>query len=91
MPDAWNSSFSESVRHGGDERQRVRDELESRLTKGGVRLTGSESDSQLVDLSNALEAFDMTRSRLGVDSMVNTQESSRPDDERFVVPIRRDD
>lgn len=75
----------------GQERERVRDDLELRLTRSGVALTGSESDDQIVALSDAVEAFETVRARRGGDSMVNTPESSRPDDARFVIPIRRDD
>jgi hypothetical protein len=38
-----------------------------------------------------VEEFEARVARLGGDSMVNTPESSDPDEERFVVPIRRDD
>ena len=99
MSNSWNPSVGDAGDAGdtgdaagrSDERQRVREELEGRLSHGGVHLTGSETDDQLVDLSNALEAFDLARARLGGDSMVNTRESTRPDDARFVLPARRDD
>lgn len=74
-----------------DERERVREELEGRLFDNGVMLTGSESDEQIVRLADAVEAFDAARARVGGDSMVNTRSSSRPDDPRFVLPVRRDD
>ena len=90
MTNPRNPSIDESARRS-DERQRVREELEGRLVRGGVGLNGSETDEQLVDLSNALEAFDLARARVGGDSMVNTQQSSQPDDKRFVLPLRRDD
>ncbi|MFI5227487.1 MAG: hypothetical protein ACHQWU_00375 [Gemmatimonadales bacterium] len=90
MSNPWNPSFDQATPRQ-DERQRVREELEGRLSRGGVQLTGSETDDQLVDLSNAFEAFDLARARLGGDSMVNTAASSRPDDERLVLPERRDD
>ena len=73
------------------DRDRVRHELELRLSRSGVKLTGSESDGQIVALSDAVDAFETARARRGGDSMVNTPESSRPDDARFVIPIRRDD
>lgn len=75
----------------GQDRERVREELEVRLTRSGVALTGNESDDQIVALSDAVEAFEAARARRGGDSMVNTPESSRPDDLRFVIPTRRDD
>ena len=91
MVDRWNDQADETNPHRSEERQRVRDELEARLTRSGVALTGSESDQQIVALADALEAFEHARARRGGDSMVNTPESSRPDDQRFVIPVRRDD
>ena len=90
MTNPRNPSIDEAAKRT-DERQRVREELEGRLARGGVGLNGSESNEQLVDLSNALEAFDLARARAGGDSMVNTPESSQPDDRRLVLPLRRDD
>jgi hypothetical protein len=90
MSNPWNSSIGDPAKRS-DERQRVREELEGRLARGGVALNGSETDEQLIDLSNALEAFDLARARVGGDSMVNTQQSSQPDDKRYVLPQRRDD
>ena len=74
-----------------DERKLVREELEGRLFGNGVMLTGSETDDQIVRLADAVEAFESARARAGGDSMVNTPESSRPENPRFVRPVRRDD
>ena len=91
MADRWNNPADDTNQLRTEERERVRDELEARLEANGVKLTGSESDEQIVALSNAFELFDSARQRAGADSMTNTFESSRPDDPRFVIPIRRDD
>jgi len=91
MTDRLNQPADESSLLRSDERARVREELEARLSASGVKLTGSESDEQIITLSDAVEFFEAARERLGVDSMVNTPESSQPDDERFVLPVRRDD
>jgi hypothetical protein len=91
MPDRWNNPADEANSLRTEERERVRVELEGRLEANGVRITGSESDEQIVALSNAFELFDAARERAGGDSLTNTFESSRPDDPRFVVPQRRDD
>ena len=90
MSNPWNRSISDSERQS-DERERVREELEARLLSGGVLLTGSESDEQIVELTDALEGFERARALVGGDSMVNTRDSSRPDDDRLVLPARRDD
>src|SRR5689334_24191591 len=91
MADRWNNPADDTNQLRTEERERVRDELEGRLEANGVRLTGSESDEQIVALSNAFELFDSARERAGADSMINTFESTRPEDSRYVIPIRRDD
>jgi hypothetical protein len=74
-----------------DERNGVRDELEARLIRSGVMLNGSETDEQILDIANAVEAFEAARAAAGGDSMVNTPESSQPEDPHYVLPRRRDD
>jgi hypothetical protein len=61
-----------------EERNAVRDELEGRLIRSGVLLSGAESDEQIVDVAE------------GVDSLINTQESPQPEDPHYVLPRRRD-
>jgi hypothetical protein len=91
MPDRLNTPADETNPQRVEERDLVRHELESRLTSNGLKLTGSESDEQIVALTTAVERFDAARARAGADSMTNTFESSPPDDPRFVIPLRRDD
>jgi len=91
MADRLNQPADETSLQRSDERARVREELEGRLSASGVNLTGSESDAQIITLSDVVEQFDAARERLGADSMVNTPESSQPEAERFVLPARRDD
>ncbi len=74
-----------------EERAHVRDELVARLDEHSILLSGRESDEQIVAMLNAIEEFEAAVARLGGDSMVNTPESSEPDDERLVLPMRRDD
>lgn len=74
-----------------EERNAVRDELEGRLNRSGVVLSGSESDEQILAIADAVEAFDASRAAAGGDSQVNTPESSQPDDPHYVLPRRRDD
>jgi len=73
------------------ERQRVRGELEARLRDRDIDLVGDESDEDVVTLINAIEEFETRRALLGGDSFTNTPQSSDPDDERLVLPQRRDD
>lgn len=86
----WETPADEPAARS-EERELVREELEGRLFESGVKLTGSESDDQIVRLADAVEAFDAARALAGGDSMVNTPSSSSPDDARFVLPVRRDD
>ena len=74
-----------------EERNGVRDELEGRLIRSGVLLSGSESDEQILAIADAVEAFEAARSAAGGDSMINTPESSQPEDPHYVLPRRRDD
>lgn len=90
MADQWTNPSNEP-NTSRDERERVREELEARLMRSGVHLTGSESDAQIVALSNAVDDMDTARARLGGDSMVDTPDSSQPEDSRLVLPLRRDD
>ncbi|HVE32649.1 MAG TPA: hypothetical protein VNC18_03735 [Gemmatimonadaceae bacterium] len=74
-----------------EERNAVRDELEGRLIRSGVLLSGAESDEQIVALADAVESFEAARAAAGGDSMINTQESTQPEDPHYVLPRRRDD
>jgi len=94
MPDLERSDVSGRPADSparAEERNGVRDELESRLVRSGVVLSGSESDEQILALADAVEAFEAARAAAGGDSMVNTLESSQPDDPHFVLPRRLDD
>jgi hypothetical protein len=88
----WNSPADEELNPmRAEEREAVREELEARLASSGVDLTGVESDEQILDLLDAVEAFDLARARRGGDSIVNTPESTQPDSSNLVIPARRDD
>lgn len=71
--------------------QRAEENVETQLAKRGMRLFGSESDAELLDMLNAAERFDVARASVGGDSMTNTPESSEPEDPALVIPERRDD
>lgn len=88
----WNDP-AEDVNnpHRLEERRHVRDELEARLRDRDVDLHGSETDDQILSIVEAVEAFEGRRAQLGGDSFTNTMQSSDPDDERLVLPQRRDD
>lgn len=74
-----------------EERRHVRDEFESRLREREVDLDGTETDAEIIEMIDAMEAFEARRAALGGDSFTNTMMSSQPDDEKLVLPQRRDD
>lgn len=74
-----------------EQRQHVRDELEARLRHRGASLTGAESDEDVLALSNAVDAFERAVMQAGGDLMVDTPESSSPDNPRHVLPQRQGD
>jgi len=94
MPDMEKSEVSgrpDDSPARAEERNGVRDELEGRLSHNGVLLSGSESDDQILAIADAVEAFEAARAAAGGDSMINTLESSQPEDLHYVLPRRRDD
>ncbi|MBA3891356.1 MAG: hypothetical protein H0X64_12585 [Gemmatimonadaceae bacterium] len=74
-----------------EQRHAVRDELEGRLRHRGAALVGSESDAEVVELSNAVDRFERAVMQSGGDLMVDTPESSSPDNPANVLPQRRAD
>lgn len=88
----WNDPTADATNpRRAEERADVREELESRLDARSVWLSGSESDEDIVAIMTAVEEFEAAVAAAGGDSMVDTPESSQPDEERFVLPLRRDD
>ena len=77
-----------------DERRDVAKEVAGRLRRRGVRLTGNETDEELVRLLEAVERFEATVARHGGDLMVDEPVEGirpiQPDDRRFVLPRRHD-
>jgi len=73
--------------------QRVRDEVITRLTTRGVRTTAGDSSEDLVELLDAVEAFEETVERRGGDLMVDEPvapgKTPQPDDILFVLPTRQ--
>jgi len=66
--------------------EHTRDVLRGR----GIRLDGRESPDELADLLTAVERFEASVAILGGDSMVNTPQSSAPEDPALVPPTRGD-
>lgn len=74
-----------------EQRHAVRDELEARLRHRGASLSGNETDEEVVELSNAVDRFERAVMQAGGDLMVDTPESSSPDNPANVLPQRRAD
>ncbi len=74
--------------------QRVREEVVARLSSRGVRTSASDSAEDLVQLLDAVEAFEAAVERGGGDLMVDEpiadKRPSQPDDILFVLPPRQD-
>ena len=94
MPNDRNRHEADLSDSGRDERQRAESEVAFRLRSRGVRLTGGESDEQLVELLEAVERFERVVERHGGDLMVDepmdSDRAPEPDNRRFVLPRRRD-
>lgn len=74
-----------------EQRHAVREELEARLRHRGAALSGSETDDEVVALSNAVDRFERAVMQAGGDLMVDTPESSSPDNPANVLPQRHGD
>jgi hypothetical protein len=76
------------------ELQRVREEVTARLDSRGVRTTAADSPEELVQLLEAVEAFEDAVERHGgdlmVDEPVSRGKAPQPDDILFVLPSRDD-
>lgn len=76
-----------------DDRQRIGEEIASRLRRIGVKLTGSESSDELADLEEAVESFERAVERAGGDLMVDEPVANgkpiAPDNASFVLPARK--
>lgn len=73
--------------------ERASAEVVVRLDRRGVRLSGRETNEQLVDLLDAVERFELITERAGADLLIDepvhgTIAPVRPDDRAFVLPVR---
>jgi hypothetical protein len=75
-------------RHRRDEERSARRELTDRLADRGITVADSDSDEAVVELWEAVEAFERSVEARGGDLMVDTPPSHEPDDPRFVMPRR---
>ena len=77
--------------HRDEDVQRATDMVVESLRRRGVEAEGSEDADALAAALDAVETFERARSLRGADSFVNDPDSTEPDDERFVIPVRAAD
>lgn len=87
--DARESQVDNPLRDA--QRHAVRGELEGRLRHRGATLTGTETDDEILLISGAVDRFERAVMQAGGDLMVDTPESSRPDNPERVLPQRHAD
>jgi hypothetical protein len=92
VPEDGSESLNEMLDpHRREEREAAAIELTGRLAQKGVDIDSGEDPAQLADLLSAVEQFESAVTAAGGDLMVNSPESSDPQDSRFVLPARRAD
>jgi hypothetical protein len=95
QPDDETTDTGRSMANASNdpELQRVRDEVITRLATRGVRAVAGDSSEDLVELLEAVEAFEETVERRGGDLMVDEPvapgKTPQPDDILFVLPTRQ--
>ena len=72
-----------------EEERRARREAEYRLRERGIEVRPEDSDEEVADLLDAVEAFEAAVSARGGDLFVDRIGSSEPEDPAFVPPVRQ--
>ena len=75
-------------RRPNDERAAVAAEIADRLRHRGIAVNDGDPPDALADLLSAVERFEAAVEAHGGDLMVDDLNSSRPDDQHFVLPRR---
>jgi len=75
--------------HRGEEQERAREHTADLLARRGVLLLGDESDDDLANLWSAVDRFELAVEARGGDTMINSSDSSEPDNPAFVLPERQ--
>jgi hypothetical protein len=71
--------------------ERVTEEVVGRLSRSGIDVSDADSPEELVQLLDAVEAFERAVQRRGGDLMVDeppVDEVGQPDDPHFLLPTR---
>lgn len=85
---SWEAREEELDPDREQERRSVSSSVAATLEARGVDLSGDESSEQLVEMLDAVERFESAVSQAGGDRMVNTPDSTDPQEEAFVLPRR---
>jgi hypothetical protein len=75
--------------HRTEEQERAREHAADLLGRRGVLLFGDESNDDLANLWSAVDRFESAVEARGGDTMVNSPDSSEPDNPAFVLPERQ--
>jgi hypothetical protein len=75
--------------HRKEDRDSVAIELQGRLAQKGLELDGTESAEDLDDLLSAVDRFEAAVEAKGGDLMINSPQSSPPENPGFVLPRRK--
>ena len=63
-------------------------EISGRLLQKGIEVSSDEDSALLADLLSAVERFEAAVINRGGDTMVNSPNSTQPQDPDYVVPLR---
>ena len=77
--------------HRREERSSAATEIAGRLSQKGIDVSTEEDSAQLADLLSAVEKFETAVEARGGDLMVNSPDSTDPQNPEFVVPSRSAD
>lgn len=77
--------------HRKEERTSAATEISGRLLQKGIDVATDEDPALLADLLSAVEKFETAVEARGGDLMVNSPNSTDPQDPNFVVPTRKAD
>lgn len=75
--------------HRREERKGAATEITGRLLQKGVDVSDTEDPAVLADLLSAVERFESAVQKRGGDLMINSPESTDPQNPDFVVPSKK--
>lgn len=70
------------------DQMRARETIAGMLATRGIPVREGDRSADLARLLDAVEMFEESVARAGGDSLTNAPDSTRPDNPRFVLPVR---